>query len=404
MKNTVTILAGRTEEARKAIIKLTKKAHKYGVPFSASVGPVYQEERRIETFEGRSKKVMVNVRDVTITGETPKVGEYEFIASVEFTPAGNFVDTPPGVEVPTEYRETNDRCEHCNHKRNRKNVYVVRSVETGEFVQVGRTCLRDFLGIDDPKHIIGAFKFWRLITGSGNEDGFDGFGRAEWTESLESLLAKTNTLIRLYGWASKGNAAADDRITATVERLFGTYGDDKVARSAREELRAEYRESDETLAQEVIDWVRSSTDTNDYFHNLRVAFSDDLVFGTRRVGLAISAVASFHRAQERELKRVEFEKVNKNSAHQGTIKERLKSLTLTVTMIRAMGDNGFGPSELIKMVDTDGNLFAWFTGSNPRFETGSKLVADATVKAHNEYGGVLETQLTRVTVREAQNV
>ncbi len=73
-------------------------------------------------------------------------------------------------------------------------------------------------------------------------------------------------------------------------------------------------------------------------------------------------------------------------------------------MIRDMGDNGFGPSELVKMTDEDGNLFAWFTGSRPRFDTGDKIVADGTVKAHKEFNGILETQLTRVKVQEVQNV
>ena len=401
---TITILAGRADEARARVKKLDKKAKKYGVEFAAAFGPVYQEERRIESeIEGAlHHKAMVNVLDVTITGSTPKVGEFEFLASIELTDAGNFVDAVPGVEIDPAYRTTDNRCEHCHKVRGRKHVFAVRNIDTGAELQVGRTCLRDFLGIDDPKHIIGSFKFWRLVSGDGEGD-LGGFGYSERMDSLESLLAKTNALIRLYGWASKGNAAADYRITATVERLFWTYGNDDASRAARQELNDELRDSDETLAQEVIAWVRASTDDNDYFHNLRVAFTDDVLYGDRRTGLAISAVASFHRAQERELTRARAAEDNKGSKHQGEIKERLKSLSLTVTMIRDMGDNGYGQSELVKMADESGNLFSWFTGSRPRFDTGDKIVADATVKAHKEFHGILETQLTRVTVQEVQH-
>lgn len=400
MKTTITILAGRADEARKAMKKLTKKAARYNVPFTSSFGPVYAQERRDEN----RKKIMVNVIDVTIDGETPKVGEYEFIASVEFTPAGNFVDTPPGVEVPADYRETDDRCEHCKVNRSRKHVFVVRSVETGEFVQVGRTCLRDFLGIDDPKHIIGAFKFWRSFFGGGDDDeGFGGFGSHEHMESLQNVLAKTNALIRMFGWASIGHANADERITATVHRLWATYGIEPASQKARAILREEMKESDETLAQAVIDWVRAdTTNTSDYFHNLRIAFTDDVLYGDRRTGLAISAVASYHRAMDRELERAKAAEENKASQHQGEIKERIRGMRLTVKMIRDMGDNGFGPSELVKMADEDGNLFAWFTGSRPHFDTGDVIVADGTVKAHKEFGGAQETQLTRVTVKEVK--
>ncbi len=401
MENVVlSVLAGRVDEVRKAIAKLDKKAARYSVPFSATIGPVHQEARWLESeFDGRpAKKVMVDVRDVTITGETPKVGEYEFIAAVEFTEIGNFVDTPPGVAVPAEYRNTDDRCEHCCHNRNRKHVFVVRSLTDGTYIQVGRTCLRDFLGIDDPKNIIGAFNFWRTLwTG---ESDLDSFGTAERIESLETFLAKTNALIRLYGWASKGQAKSDPMLIATVERLFGTYGNDDASRAARRELQEELRDSDATLAQEVITWVRASTDDGDYFHNLRVAFADDLVYGDQRTALAISAVSSYHK----ELARIEAAKVNKDSKHQGAVKERLKSLLLTITLVKDMGDNGYGSCELIKLADDNGNLFAWFTGSRPRFDIGDKIVADATVKSHREFNGILETQLTRLVVQEVLNV
>lgn len=398
---TVTILAGRADEARKAIKKLEKKAKRYNTPFAADFGYVYQEERILDLDDGRPrKKVMVNVIDVTILGETPKVGEYEFLASIELTPAGNFVDTPPDVEIDPKYRTTDARCEHCKKNRPRKHVFAVRSIETGEELQVGRTCLRDFLGTDDAQRIIGNFKFWRIFNGDDDEEGFGRYGSAERMDCLETLLAKTNALIRIYGWASKGMAYNDDRITSTLTRLWMTYGSDKDSRLARDELNEEMKDSDEDLAREVITWVRASTDSNDYMHNLRVAFADDILYGDRRTGLAISAVSAWHRAQERELKRVEVAKANRNSKHQGDVKERLKGLKVTLESARSMADNGWGPSELLKFKDEAGNIYGWFTGAGPRADIGAILTIDGTVKRHTDYNGILETLLTRVIVKE----
>ena len=228
---TITILAGRADEARTRVKKLDKKARKYGVDFSATFGPVYQEERKTSDHGSRARKVMVNVLDVTITGSTPKVGEFEFLASIELTADGNFVDTVPGVELDPSYRTTGGHCDHCKANRTRKHVFAVRNLETGAELQVGRTCLRDFLGIDDPERIINQFKFWRLITGGGDDEGFESYGRAEWSASLEYLLAMTNACNRIWGWASKGAAEASyNKMTATIERIMCLYGSDYYSR------------------------------------------------------------------------------------------------------------------------------------------------------------------------------
>ena len=99
---TITILAGRADEARKRMKKFEKKAKRYGVAFSVAFGPVYKQTRKEQTdnmwYPGGVRVYEVNVLDVTIEGETPKVGEYEFLASIELTEAGHFVDTVPGVE------------------------------------------------------------------------------------------------------------------------------------------------------------------------------------------------------------------------------------------------------------------------------------------------------------------
>lgn len=401
---TITILAGRADEARDRIKKMEEKAKRYGVEFAAIFGPVYQEERLTNPEPPRRpKKVMTDVLDVTITGETPKVGEFEFLASIELTDAGNFVDVAPGVEIGPQYRNTDGHCDHCKTTRLRKNVYAVRNMETDEELQVGRTCLRDFLGIDDPKIVIGKFKFWREFNDS--EEGFESFGCAEWCESLEYLLAKTNVCIRLWGWASKGMAEASyGKLTATIEYIWGMYGNDDESRKLARQIRDEQRDSDTDTAQEVIEWVRTSTADNDYMHNLRVAFSDDMLITTRRTALAISAVAAMHRAKERDLKRTEMQKANRDSKHQGTVEERLKGLELTLEANLSMGDNGWGPRSLLKFKDVNGNLFCWFTGSAPNLDIGQRIMADGTVKAHKEFHGILETQLTRVTVREIFDV
>lgn len=401
---TITILAGRLGEARERIAKFERKAKRYNVPFHVVFGDVYKQTRKEQTdnmwYPGGVRTYEVNVVDVTIEGETPKVGDYEFVASIEFTDGGNFIDCAPGHKALKAWRETDQRCEHCNASRRRKHVYMVRNINTGSFTQVGRTCLRDFLGIDDPKWIIQRFKFWREFRGDDDERGFSGFGQPKWSEDIRFLLAATNACIRIWGWASKGMARQDESLTATMGRIWALYGSDKYSREEAAQIRAEMRDSDRELADEVVDWVRASTDDNDYMHNLRVAFADDLLLDQRRTGLAISAVSAWHRAQERELKMAKRQEQDAQSEHIGNLLTRLRGLKVRLEDRRSMGDRGYGETSLLKFRDEAGNIFSWFTGSYPNVDVGEDVVIDGTVKRHTEFRGVKETQLTRVKVLE----
>ena len=197
---TITILAARAAPARKALEKVAKKAVRYGVPFEFKLGETYEEtrERRSDLHPSGYVKYVVRLRDVTVTTDTPVVGDYEFLASVELTPAGNYVDTVPGVELPPEYRTTDNRCEHCQASRARKHVYVARNVETGELTQVGRTCLRDFLGTDTPEKVVNRFTFFRQLKGLDEEEGWgDGFRGSYWADDLQHILAVALVSVRL---------------------------------------------------------------------------------------------------------------------------------------------------------------------------------------------------------------
>lgn len=58
----------------------------------------------------------------------------------------------PDFEIPNKYVPTYSTCEHCNVKMPRTKSYIIMS-ESGEFKQVGKTCMKQFIGIDPSKYI-----------------------------------------------------------------------------------------------------------------------------------------------------------------------------------------------------------------------------------------------------------
>ena len=61
-------------------------------------------------------------------------------------------------------------------------------------------------------------------------------------------------------------------------------------------------------------------------------------------------------------------------------------------------ETGFGLTKIFKIVDTDGNVYTWKTSGG--IADGTETII-GTVKAHNEYRGTKQTELTRV--RKASN-
>jgi len=400
--NSYTILAYRRPEAEAMLAKFVKKAARYGVEFGYMFGWDYSAKERMPRWDRPGYEFRAVRRiDVVLWGQKPTVGDYEFLAHIERTSAGNFVDTVPGMEADPEWRTTDSRCDHCGTSRKRKNVYMVRNRISGDVVQVGRTCLRDFLGIDDPKSIINNFKFARLVNALGEEDEWLGLGSYPWSMDLRWALRITCSAIRQSGWVSKGAARMDVDLIPTVNAIWFLEGTDGKERAEREEFLDEmkaHKDADTVTVDTVIEWVRGGTQDADYFHNLRVAFGEDVLLDERRVGLAISAIASWHREKERELTTAARKAKTADAKWVGEKGERLRDMKVRLTMKKGMGDNGYGYTELLKFEDAGGNVFTWFTGSAGNWDIGDEMMLTGTVKQLREYQGAKETQLTRCNV------
>ena len=80
---------------------------------------------------------------------------------------------------------------------------------------------------------------------------------------------------------------------------------------------------------------------------------------------------------------------------------------MTVTDTRLI-EGDYGTSELVSMVDSEGNVLKWFaTGhakdtEKDRVTVGRSYSLVATIKGHGEYRGVSETKVNRCVLTPAQ--
>ena len=397
--NVITILEARLDEAQEHLQKLANKAQRYGTPrITWTLGEVREEERQ----DNNGRKVKVQYRDIILNElEAPRVGDFQFIARLEITEAGTIIVSIPGEELPKHFRDCDGVCQHCHQDRARKHLFVVRDPE-GNLVQVGRTCLRDYMGTDTPTSVAARFRWERELSEWSDEWGGSG-GVVQ--DSAEELLAVTSVAIRLWGWVAKSNP--DETLTPTAFAIapwFYCAPSDKTGKAMRDEMKAAITEDDWATARATLEWIADEAESGDseYIHNVRMVLAPGVVPPARR-GIACSAVAALQRhlgkLAERQRRAAAAAEAAEVSRHVGEAVERLRDLQLRCDSARGM-DSHWGTTILYKFHDRAGNVLTWFSSGGAELEPGREYTVDATVKGHSEFQGVAETTLTRARVKE----
>jgi hypothetical protein len=127
--------------------KLQKKAEKLGVGGSIDYKVLQEKHIWVDTgdsiFETGKK---IKVFEIEVFGDAPKYQGWTFIGRLEHDQViGTIVRSAPGQTIPSKYYDAkHTNCDHCQTKRFRKDTFVLMH-ESGEYKQVGRQCIKDFL-------------------------------------------------------------------------------------------------------------------------------------------------------------------------------------------------------------------------------------------------------------------
>lgn len=412
----------RLDELRAGIETINKRAAKLGCePVRLTIG----EHEMVELPRDRADDPprFYKAFNVVVEGSTPKLAGWEFLATLLHfygDEAGNIIQAVPGVEVPKEYRDRGPVCDHCKTKRRRNKTYLLLH-EDGRRVQVGSTCIGDFLGrsADNPEGL-AAFcealnrflgKLGALEDGDG-EGGCDGPCVYRSYVELPVFLANTASSIREFGWLSRGKAYETGREgCATADevshRLFSVRRYDN-----RDELkRLTPTASDFDEAKAAIEWGKAiGDDCNDYLHNVKTLC--EAGFTTHHTfGVAASIVFAYRRHLGKLAERAKAA----DSEYFGTVGKREVFHGLRVTRISSF-DSFYGTKWVVGFEDADGNRAVWFSTKLPRvgfltgehefhdtlvreeLAIGETVIVKATVKEHGEYKGARQTVLTRCDI------
>lgn len=108
------------------------------------------------------------------------------------------------------------------------------------------------------------------------------------------------------------------------------------------------------------------------------------------------------RNAEIEEARAKEEALKARSNYVGSVGDKLEIRATLTDKITYEKENFYGygmiDSHIYKFIDSEGNIFSWFTGSSIEANKGDAVTLKATVKKHNNYNGAKETILTRCKI------
>lgn len=360
--------------------KLNKKAEKYGnEPLSLQV---------LNTFEERD----IEWATIEVTGCTPLIGKNKLIGVIAKLEDGtNIVKCVPGQELPEEFRESEfTRCDHCHINRFRKEVVIVQD-ETGKYIQLGKTCLKDYLGIS-LENLVDRFTWvYSECENAGNED-------EEYGPSIESTvnplyyLQKVATCVRKMGYVSSKAAYDDPDITATK-----THAWDIAVKHWNRDVRdfIKYRElyteqDDINLAENAFNWASSSQENGDFWYNVKAILRQERI-SYKNIGFIACLITMY----QRHIQAIN-NKVPSNSQYIGDpkVKGRLER-EVTCVFSKEIESN-FGFKTLYKFLTKDGCALTWFCTGKGDFRVNQEYNIAFSVKGHQEFNGEKQTIITRV--------
>lgn len=381
------------------IEKVNRKALKLGVaPFTTELGPVRLV--RVNTGEtggarredGHRYKEVV---DITILGAPVEVSGYRFLGRVDFEDGAILVNARPGEHLPARYRTTTPYCDHCASLRQRNSVFIFRRDGGEQHVQVGRSCLKDFMG-HDPAAVLWSSSLWsRLVDEIDEECGRGGGYQCDVT-LVDTVLAMAAALVRVEGrFVSRSQAADSDYMVATASRVDEQLFPPSIRPDGWVTIVP--TEEDEKRAAEAKAWCLATMvkpDQSDYEYNLTTLVQQDAI-NIKRIGLVVS-LAGVYAKHLGEL----VAKAKRVNEHVGEIGKR-RSFSATYAGASSY-DNAYG-TVYIGRFDTPEGLLV-YKGSSPFWSTelqpGAEIEFVATIKDHDDYRGTKQTLVQRVKLTQ----
>ena len=381
---TRTLPSFRLEALDGLLKKLAKKAAKLGV-----AAPSYKvtavEARDVSDTDVPS---LVEFSTVELAYEViQKAGDWRFLAKLE---AADMVNGVPrnkvsGINLSNEHASRLVTapmvCEHCGINRKRNATYIVQDCND-KLVQVGSSCLEDFMGVD-PAAAVNSIEFAASIASIGEDEERWGCGSAApRVFALVDVAAAALSLISKNGFVSAADAEYGNAIKTGNDMLTLLVKNN--SKLADWYAKMEPTEENKAAAAAIVDrmtarilpaYINAPTTLDSFSFKLGILINKKVA--------GYSDFQLFAAAVNREAGNMARENVKssvKNDWLPGAVEGGKVEVKATVALVKEV-NSSFGTSLLIKFITLDGYpLTTFYSGSKFEFNPGATINLKGSVK------------------------
>lgn len=382
-------------DVKKKLDRIAKKCCHYGNDFVYEVKG--EEIREVKNSNGKSehyKFVLIEVEG------TARINDWECVAVSEIHDTGNIIrKINTDIEIPNRFRHTENVCEHCNSKRYRNKLYIIHNINTGEWKQVGGSCLSSYTHGLNLEYVVA---YLDGITSLSENDGIVGI-RGKSYYNVKRIIGYAVEVIDKTGYF---NAQSRFPTKSFVARLV--YDDPtkeaiKWINDSLKSFRCDIsfdmkdfcKEETEELVKKIIEYYQSLDDNTDFIHNVQVMLTEGYVL-PENIGYLCYLPQGYAKHIKKEQEKAKRKEVEYKSEFFGEIGKRYKDLKIdSVSMVTSYCTQ-FGIMYVYQFVLSDGNILIWKTSS--MIEDGEIHSITFTVKNHSEYKGIKQTEVTRCKI------
>lgn len=372
--------------------KINRKANKLGLaPITLSIS----DEKTTKTFKDPDispNPITVTFLNVTIEGVIPSIEGWSVVAVIDHIEKDKSIVHVINEEIPfpSEYRTRGSMCDHCGTIRYRKKTIILFNRETSEYMQVGSTCMKDFVARDVRTELAYLESFMSLLsTAEDDEDVYCGT-RVDYSFETRSLFADAINIVETFGFVSSKSETG----TSSKIDLQDFYFDQKTNAMMLSKFVLSHEAALEK-ADALIEWIKTNPSESEFFQNLKVLASLEAV-SVKYFGYVIGVVPSWRKSIEESRKKEESGAVNEYLDI--PLKKRVTLQNVRLVNVMAI-DGYYGTTFLHTFNDKDGRSIVWFSTSGSLREDFEKIEERdiiGTIKEFKEYNGTKQTIINRV--------
>lgn len=388
------IWEGIFEDVEKKINRIKNKCKKYNCDFNYSI--IGDEIRDVEDDEHFMHKVRYILVDVS--GTAIAEDGWRFVGIIEHTTNGNILrinDTT--LQVPKKYYNIDPICEHCNTNRRRKETCLIYNEPTGDWKQVGKSCLAEYThGLD--AELIARFASYYNVFEEASNHHVSNADKSEYYVNVKDFLNISFDVIRHFGYRKtyldgEYNYDSTRNICSEIYAYLHGANTSDYFKELVKNHGVGLANSDAIINTEnAIHWIMDQDDDNEYIHNLKVIVSNEYT-SYKNLGILASLHQSYSNYMEKEM-RNKTQHIEITNEYVREVGSKLEHVKVNSFKLVSMFDNMYGTTYLYSFIDTEGHAYIWY--ASKYIQNPEKVIAvSGKVKDHSEYRGIKQTVLTR---------